>query len=321
MERHAVRTPSGMTIVGTSADGDLGRPRILVVDDDPAARQLLTDLLEGEGYAVTNTPDGLSALAAVERAVPAMIISDVSMPGMDGFELVRELRARTASADVPILLLSAIAQPTRRVTGLDLGADDFVAKPVDLDELLARIRALLRRARQREEIERRATLDLLTGVLNRTGLDAALHREQQRALRNDEPLSILMIDLDKFKALNDEHGHLAGDRALRCVANALLAAVRSSDYVGRYGGDEFIIVLPSSSAASAARLAARLRCVRMPAISVGAETEIVVQVSIGEATLTPEDTIDTLVERADSAMYRNKRTSQAPATVPACARE
>lgn len=310
-----------MTIVGTSADGDLGRPRILVVDDDPAARQLLTDLLEGEGYAVTNTPDGLSALAAVERAVPAMIISDVSMPGMDGFELVRELRARTASADVPILLLSAIAQPTRRVTGLDLGADDFVAKPVDLDELLARIRALLRRARQREEIERRATLDLLTGVLNRTGLDAALHREQQRALRNDEPLSILMIDLDKFKALNDEHGHLAGDRALRCVANALLAAVRSSDYVGRYGGDEFIIVLPSSSAASAARLAARLRCVRMPAISVGAETEIVVQVSIGEATLTPEDTIDTLVERADSAMYRNKRTSQAPATVPACARE
>lgn len=282
---------------------------------------MLTDLLEGEGYAVTNTPDGLSALAAVERAVPAMIISDVSMPGMDGFELVRELRARTASADVPILLLSAIAQPTRRVTGLDLGADDFVAKPVDLDELLARIRALLRRARQREEIERRATLDLLTGVLNRTGLDAALHREQQRALRNDEPLSILMIDLDKFKALNDEHGHLAGDRALRCVANALLAAVRSSDYVGRYGGDEFIIVLPSSSAASAARLAARLRCVRMPAISVGAETEIVVQVSIGEATLTPEDTIDTLVERADSAMYRNKRTSQAPATVPACARE
>jgi diguanylate cyclase (GGDEF)-like protein len=310
-----------MTIVGTSADGDLGRPRILVVDDDPAARQLLSDLLEGEGYAVTTTPDGLSALAAVERAVPAVIISDVSMPGMDGFELVRELRARTASADVPILLLSAIAQPTRRVTGLDLGADDFVAKPVDLDELLARIRALLRRARQREEIERRATLDLLTGVLNRTGLDAALHREQQRALRNDEPLSILMIDLDKFKALNDEHGHLAGDRALRCVANALLAAVRSSDYVGRYGGDEFIIVLPSSSAASAAKLAARLRCVRMPAISVGAETEIVVQVSIGEATLTPEDTIETLVERADSAMYRNKRTSQAPATVPACARE
>lgn len=306
-----------MTSVGTSATCEIGRPKILVVDDDPAARVMLSDLLAGEGYAVTATSDGLTALTVVERAVPDIIISDVSMPGMDGFELVRELRARAASAEVPILLLSAIAQSARRVTGLDLGADDFVAKPVDLDELLARIRALLRRARQREEIERRATLDLLTGVLNRAGLDAALHREQQHALRTGEALSILMIDLDRFKTLNDEHGHLAGDRALRCVADALLAAVRGSDYVGRYGGDEFLIILPAASSSAAARLAARLRSVRMPAISVGAEGEIVVQISIGEATMTPDDTIESLVERADRAMYRIKRTSQAPATIPA----
>ncbi|MBL0220301.1 MAG: response regulator [Myxococcales bacterium] len=307
-----------MTSVGTSATCEIGRPKILVVDDDPAARVMLSDLLAGEGYAVTATSDGLTALTVVERAVPDIIISDVSMPGMDGFELVRELRARAASAEVPILLLSAIAQSARRVTGLDLGADDFVAKPVDLDELLARIRALLRRARQREEIERRATLDLLTGVLNRAGLDAALHREQQHALRTGEALSILMIDLDRFKTLNDEHGHLAGDRALRCVcgraARGRAGAVTTSDALWRRRVPDHPTPPPPPPPP---RLAARLRSVRMPAISVGAEGEIVVQISIGEATMTPDDTIESLVERADRAMYRIKRTSQAPATIPA----
>jgi len=298
----------GMATEGTA------RTSILVVEDDPGTRQALYELLDEEGYAVTTAVDGMAAIAAVERDLPALILSDVSMPRTDGFQMVRELRARPGSARVPILLMSAISQPTRRITGLDLGADDFLAKPVDFDELLARIRALLRRAREREEIEHRATLDSVTGVLNRTGLDAALIREQQRSLRTDTPLSILMIDLDRFKALNDEHGHQAGDRALRGVADTLLAAVRSSDYVGRYGGDEFLVILPGATDAAAATLAARLRSIPLPEVSVGAGGQLVVHVSIGAATMAPDDTLEALVERADRAMYRIKRTSQPPPT-------
>ena len=301
------------SIVGGAAE-IAEKTSILVVEDDPSSRQALCELLEDEGYAVTSAIDGQAGIAAVERALPTLIISDVSMPHTDGFEMVRELRARPASAHVPILLLSAIAQSARRVTGLDLGADDFLSKPVDFDELLSRIRALLRRVREREGIERRVTLDVVTGVLNRMGLDAALLREQQHSLRTRDPLSILMIDLDRFKALNDEHGHQAGDRALRCVADTLTATVRRSDYVGRYGGDEFMVILPGATAAAATTLAARLRSIRLPGVSLDAGSELVIHVSIGEATLTPEDTPETLVERADRAMYRIKRTSQPPAT-------
>lgn len=285
---------------------------ILIVEDDPSSRQALAELLADDGYEVTTANDGLAGIAAVERAVPSLIISDVNMPRRDGFELVRELRARPASARVPILLLSAVAEPSRRAAGLDLGADDFLLKPVDFGELLARIRVLLRRGREREEIERRATIDPLTGVLNRLGLDEALRHERMRSLRTETPLSILMIDLDRFKQLNDEHGHPAGDAALVRVAESLVSAVRKSDYVGRYGGDEFLVILPGSTDEAAAALAARLRKVRLPELPLGDGREHFIQISIGEATLTPSDTLETLVARADHAMYRVKRISQSP---------
>jgi len=285
---------------------------ILIVEDDPSSRQALAELLADDGYEVTTANDGMAGIAAVERAVPSLVISDVCMPRRDGFELVRELRARPESARVPILLLSALAEPSRRAAGLDLGADDFLIKPVDFGELLARVRVLLRRAREREEFERRATFDNLTGVLNRRGLDDALRHEQVRSLRTETPLSVLMIDLDRFKQLNDEHGHQAGDAALIHVACALGAAVRKSDYVGRYGGDEFLVILPGTAGDAAAALAARLRKVRLPELRLGDGREHFIQVSIGEATLALGDTLETLVERADRAMYRVKRASQPP---------
>ena len=288
------------------------RHHILLVEDDAFAREALLTLLTDDGYRVTAVADGVQAYQAACADPPALVISDVEMPHGGGFDLVRRLRTHTATAHVPIVLVSALSEPNRRVHGLDLGADDFVAKPVDYDELLARVRAHLRRAEEREVLERRAMIDPLTGVLNRRGVSAALQRELRRARASHAPLSLLMIDVDRFKALNDTYGHQTGDTVLRHVASALTGAVRAVDHVGRYGGDEFVVILPDTAAGPAAALADRLRKVRLPALAVSSAGELEVTISIGAATLDDADTAERLVERADQAMYRAKRKTGEP---------
>jgi diguanylate cyclase (GGDEF)-like protein len=291
-------------------------PHILVVEDEPTARDAMSTLLVGEGYRVTAVSDGVAAFDAARRDPPSIVISDIQMPRSDGFDLVKRLRAQHATAHVPIMLMSALSAPNRRVRGLDLGADDFLPKPIDFGELLARVRGHLRRAADREALERRALLDPLTGVLNRRGIMAELQRELHRARRYATPLSVLMIDVDRFKALNDTHGHQAGDTVLRHVASSLAAAVRTVDHVGRFGGDEFLVVLPDTDAAAAGALAGRLRSLRLPRLAIPSAAEIDVTVSIGAATATSDETVQQLLERADQAMYRVKRTSDLPPVTP-----
>ena len=286
---------------------------ILVVEDDALSRDAMAALLRDEGHVVTTAADGVEAMVSVEHEVPELVITDVRMPRGDGLYLVQRLRARPDAAQIPILLVSATGDPARRAAGLDLGADDFLVKPVDGGELLARVRAQVRNLRNRRELERRAILDSLTGVVNRRGIRAVLQKEEQRARRHGTPLSVLMVDIDRFKALNDRFGHQVGDTALRHVARGLADAVRLADHVGRWGGDEFLVVLADTDAVAAAALADRLRDLRLPPLAVGDADGVAVTVSIGAATLRPGDTIDTLVERADREMYRVKRTGELPA--------
>jgi two-component system, cell cycle response regulator len=200
--------------------------------------------------------------------------------------------------------------PQRIVAGLDLGADDFIGKPVDARELIARVRVHLRYARREHDLERRALVDPLTGVLNRRGIFAVLRHEHERVRRSGAPLSVLLLDIDRFKALNDELGHQAGDTALRQLAAALLRSVRAADQVGRIGGDEFLIILPDADADAAFAMAARLRALRATAVASGETRDV--QASVGAATLEAEETVDTLVARADRAMYKLKRTGEMP---------
>jgi len=279
--------------------------RILVVDDDHGSRNALAELLRDERYSVRTAADGTEALALVDEEPPDLLITDVVMPNIDGFDLVAQLRARDGLSDMPIILVSGIDDATRRVDGLDLGADDYLPKPLDVDELLARIRVHLRHAHRSREIVARSAIDALTGLFNRRGILAVFERERERARRDGTPLAVFVIDVDGFKGINDEFGHGAGDMVLRRIADNLAESVRADDSVGRFGGDEFLIVAPGTCNSAAQSLARRIETGRRVPVELGGRRRRV-SVSVGSAvdngTLEPEE----LIDRADAAMYRHK---------------
>jgi len=280
------------------------RNRILVVDDEESSRRALRELLEDQGFAVDTAANGIAALEAAQRNPPTIVLSDVRMPRAGGFHVVQRLRATPELADTPILLMSAYTERAQRIAGLEIGADDYLTKPIDFDELMARIRIHLRHLRRRRGLERRASRDSLTHVLNRGGLMASLRRHQVRARRAHTAVTVLLIDIDDFKALNDTHGHAAGDAALREIARGLVHEVRADDHVGRLGGDEFVVIVDGDETA-AAPIARRLR--RQTLVSVDGGQEIDVSCSVGIAQLRPGETVDAALARADAAMYGAKR--------------
>lgn len=270
--------------------------RILVVDDDDGSRRALSALIMDEGYQVETARDGFEALKCVREGEIDLVVSDVQMPGLDGFAMVRNLRKKSKSRDLPVILVSARANPDRRTTGLHLGADDFMAKPLNFDELLARIEIQLRHVQRNQDLRKEALRDPLTGMLNRRGILEVLGCELKNAQRAETFTSVLMIDLNDFKKINDTRGHAAGDEVLRTVAESLRATIRTRDRVGRLGGDEFLVVLTSTGAEEAQVLVERLR-----------QSTNVASFAIGAATGQGADLADVLIRRADEAMYADKR--------------
>jgi diguanylate cyclase (GGDEF)-like protein len=271
------------------------RPSILVVEDDANARTALAELLEHLGHEVVTACDGLSGLELARTGSFDLVITDLRMPRLDGLAMIAKLRELAAHADTPIVLLSALNDPVQRASALDLGADDFLSKPVVLDELLARVRLHLRHGSRSRELRDRAVVDELTGVLNRRGSRDLLERELRRVERSGAPLTALLIDIDGFKAINDERGHASGDRVLKQVARNLALDIRAHDRVGRWGGDEFIVILPETDALEARQLVHRLRAAVLP-----------VRISIGAATAQAADSVESMLDRADAAMYVDK---------------
>jgi diguanylate cyclase (GGDEF)-like protein len=231
------------------------KANILLVDDDPASIQLLGRILSEVGNVrfATRAED---ALRLVHDSPPDVILLDAEMPGMSGFELCKALKAEPDYAEIPVIFVTSHTETAFEVSGFDFGAADFIAKPVSAPLVVARVKTQLRMKRMADELRRIATTDLLTGVSNRRGFDESLHREWRRARRCDEPLSLLMIDVDHFKPFNDRYGHPAGDACLRAVAQALVqASLRPADVVTRYGGEEFVILLPQTPRGGAAHVA------------------------------------------------------------------
>jgi diguanylate cyclase (GGDEF)-like protein len=283
---------------------------VLIADDDPDILALLALLLERDGYRVVRATDGLEALRLAREAMPDLCMLDVSMPGADGYTVCRELLAQKQGAPL-VILLTAHAHTPARVDGLDAGAVDYIVKPFDRQELLARVRAALRTKTVRDELAAEAITDPLTGLPNRTHLAVAAEEHVAMAERTGRPLCCLMIDLDHFKSVNDTYGHAAGDAVLCETARRFARTVRRSDVLARYGGEEFVVLLPETDTIGAVTIAARLR-ESLEAESVvhvgegGAQAEIVVRASIGVAAWREGLSPAGLVAEADKALYRAK---------------
>jgi diguanylate cyclase (GGDEF)-like protein len=281
-------------------------PSILIVEDEAPTRRAMAELLADTGYQVRAAADGAEALAMAIAERPDLVISDIRMPGVDGLELAQRLRARYRDDYLPIILISADGEPGRRVRGLDEGADDYMAKPIEFDELLARIRVQLRHANRQRELVRRAQTDELTGVLNRRGILAVLEDQLARVGEDHSTLSVVLIDVNDFKLINDQYGHAVGDLVLNRVARALVSQVRGDDLVGRLGGDEFLVVVPGHDGARAAGMVRRLGDLRdLPSLH-ALGLDHAVTVAAGAATATAGETAAHLIERADLAMYHDK---------------
>lgn len=257
----------------TSVRGDRRPNRILVVDDHPDNVDLLRARLSAQGYEVQAANDGEQALAAVAADPPDLILLDVMMPRMDGMEVARRIKSNSELPFIPIIMQTALDSTERRVEGLDAGADDYITKPINFAELEARVRSMLRiktlqkdleaREKELEEMNQRllemAHTDSLTGVDNRRYLEERLHEMFEHSLRMEEALMCVMCDIDHFKSVNDTHGHQAGDEVLQQFAQLLREYVRETDRVGRYGGEEFVLLLPGTPVDAAVSLAEKLR--------------------------------------------------------------
>ena len=295
--------------------------RILAVDDVPENVFILQTDLEDEGYEVLAAYDGDEALALVRKESPDLMLLDVNMPGLSGLEVCEIMKADEATKNIPIILVSANSLNDDVARGLDCGAHDYIVKPYQLEVLMARVRSALRLKQAQDELviayaqlqkaneilNTMATVDPLTSLGNRRYFLERFSVELARAWRDKTALSFLMIDIDFFKAVNDQYGHLCGDKVLECVAKSFLKAVRTVDVVGRIGGEEFAVCCPKSSANEVIVLAERLRNA-VAALRINFEgNSISVTVSIGVTELTPEDTqTKDLYQRADRALYQAK---------------
>jgi diguanylate cyclase (GGDEF)-like protein len=294
---------------------DLKR-KILIAEDDPVSRRLLEVFLARWGYQVAVAASGTEALDILDRTdAPRLAVLDWMMPGLEGVQVCRKIRERKDRPYIYILLLSARTQKEDLLLGLESGADDYLSKPFDAQELRARLHVGQRILQLQDglmaasaELLFRATHDSLTGIANRDVILDALRRERSRQQRDGGSFGIVLLDVDHFKTVNDTYGHLSGDTVLQEVVRRVSSTVRSYDTVGRYGGEEFLIVAPSSGAEGVLRLSERIRlAIEEKSISTDAG-EISVTVSLGLAVSSESSPLDAkaLLTTADEALYRAK---------------
>jgi diguanylate cyclase (GGDEF)-like protein len=293
---------------------------VLIADDDPVSRHLLQVSLTHAGYRVVAAADGSEALRIMsEEDGPRLSVLDWMMPSLDGVDVCRAIRRAAREPYLYIILLTAKGHPTEIIEGLEAGADDYITKPYDLQELKARLRAgkrILELQQQlvtaREQLRMQATHDSLTGLFNRAAILEALEREVVRSNREKNPLALIMADLDHFKHVNDTFGHPAGDAVLQEVARRMLSSFRIYDFVGRYGGEEFLVVVPSSELSLAVELAERLRQqVSARPVNIGGGAMISVTMSLGVAVVGPGmNQAGQLLSYADEALYAAKKAGR-----------
>jgi diguanylate cyclase (GGDEF)-like protein len=290
--------------------------RVLIAEDDRASRRLLEATLRKWGYEVVVATDGCEAMKALQKSDrPSLAILDWMMPGVDGLEVARQVRRIKTERYVYMILLTARSRKCDMLEGLEAGADDYLTKPLDSHELRVRLRAAERIINlqteliaARESLREQATHDALTSLWNRAAILDILAKETLRAQREDTSVGAIMADLDKFKKVNDTYGHKAGDIILQEASNRLQETMRPYDMVGRYGGEEFLIVVPRCDSTFAEYVAERLRsCIADANFPIdGHELRMTMSLGVASVRGIDEPCCDALIQAADLALYQAK---------------
>jgi diguanylate cyclase (GGDEF)-like protein len=285
---------------------------VLVIEDHPDQRELLAIVLQREGYRVVTAANGLEALEKLEVENIQIALSDIMMPKMDGFELIKRIRTNPSLKSIYLILITARIQEGDRIRGLDLGADDYITKPFSFSELLARVRVGSRVVHYQQHLEYQTQVDSLTGLFNRRAFKKKIHEEFERSKRYHNPLSLLILDIDNFKTINDTYGHHGGDAALVRISETLREKTRQSDFPSRYGGEEFVLVLPETDLENALQVASKIHdSIRSAAFGTTARP-FTLTVSIGVSSTSTRfyTSWREMLDDADQALYLAKNTGK-----------
>ena len=285
---------------------------ILVIEDHPDQRDLLAIVLQREGYRVVTAGNGVEAIEKLQKEHVQIALSDIMMPKMDGFELIKNIRNDPALKGIYLILITARIQEGDRVRGLDLGADDYITKPFSFSELLARVRVGSRVVHYQKNLEYQTQIDPLTGLFNRRAFERKIAEEFERAERYSHPVSVLLLDIDNFKNINDTYGHHGGDTALVKISETLKERTRRSDFPARYGGEEFVLILPETDQESALQVAGKIH-EEIRSRSFGTcKSPFALTVSIGLSSTATKHYSDwrEMLNDADRAMYVAKNSGK-----------
>ena len=290
------------------------RPMIMLVDDEASNIEILNAALEDQ-YETCFATSGKEALKLAPAILPDLILLDVLMPGIDGYEVCQRLKADPLIADVPIIFTTALGDQEAEVRGLALGAIDYVTKPISPAILRARVRNHIDLKRMRDELAQLAVTDAMTGLSNRRRMEGTLVLETSRLASRGELLSVIMLDIDFFKQFNDAYGHPAGDRCITMVAATLGRAVRrTADLTARYGGEEFACILPGLEHGAAMKVAHEIRdqvrSLGIPHRLSMAGDYVTVSVGVATAVCLPGSTPDFWIKAADAQLYRAKKAGR-----------
>ncbi len=286
-------------------------PAVLLIDDSEFVHRLLKARLKNESIRLLSAFDGVQGLDFAKKEIPSLILLDLDMPVMDGFETLRALMDEPTTRNIPVIILSGQDTTQDKVTAFDLGAVDFVSKPFELTELRARLRSSLRISSLMRMLAQKAQIDGLSGLFNRAYFDNRWEEEHARCMRSGNGLSVVMIDIDHFKSVNDSYGHPAGDAVIAGVADLIQGHIRKSDIACRYGGEEFVMILPETDPEKAKGLCERIReDIEDMTWPMHSDRKITVSIGVAGTSSAPTQQAEDWIAMADSNLYSAKKSGR-----------
>lgn len=287
------------------------RPRVLIIDDLVDVHRLISVRLRAEGLDFFGALSGEEGVAKATAELPALILLDLELGAVHGLTVLKDLKAAAATQDIPVIIISGNQHAHEKVKAFDLGAVDYVTKPFEMTELRVRIRQALKMRQLLQMLAQRAQVDGLTGLWNRAFFNQRWTEEVERSNRHRHSLAVAMLDIDHFKSINDTYGHSAGDAALQGVAKIIQRCCRNHDLVCRYGGEEFVIVMPETCPADAAIMGERIRhAIELEEWPRHPQRRLTASIGICGITAANGGAADAIVEQADRNLYQAKRSGR-----------